>query len=428
MPKEMVYAVVPELNGVTMTLSSLPGEESRQGALVFHGEGKAYYKRLLELMKLQVLINFQQGKDSAAGEEADEEAAPSRVRIFTFLGKRQDSLKMIASIIKHCTACKKELHFEIPGALTYLKNWRYLRYYFSCTPTVIVEITKVRPQEEKMFRFHIYQAIMEYYGTLLAAERVELFRSEFYKVREDEGNGGVIKTALQDDVAEQNHYAEQNQGSEYYRDHDALEEQRLADDEKFDFLGEVVSFDEFEPQAEQEEQTEPAEQAGEPPQQAEEAGPAEHPEQGEDDEQEGFLQQTEPSDQATLSEQLKFTEQTASKQQLKVCGEAVTKGGASRRRKPKRGGGNLQALFSPPDGPLFQFTPSLSAEQQYYPSMPLPEREPMIPFGSACPNDSSDGRNHPAQAQGAFVGMRCVPVERDKMKLLFLELKPHKDG
>ena len=61
MPKEMVYAVVPELNGVTMTLSSLPGEESRQGALVFHGEGKAYYKRLLELMKLQVLINFQQG-------------------------------------------------------------------------------------------------------------------------------------------------------------------------------------------------------------------------------------------------------------------------------------------------------------------------------------------------------------------------------
>ena len=40
MPKEMVYAVVPELNGVTMTLSSLPGEESRQGALVFMGRGR----------------------------------------------------------------------------------------------------------------------------------------------------------------------------------------------------------------------------------------------------------------------------------------------------------------------------------------------------------------------------------------------------
>ena len=118
---------------------------------------------------------------------------------------------------------------RFPGAYL-LKNWRYLRYYFSCTPTVIVEITKVRPQEEKMFRFHIYQAIMEYYGTLLAAERWNCFAVNSIRSERTRKRWGD-KTALQDDVAEQNHYAEQNQGSEYYRDHDALEEQRLADDE-----------------------------------------------------------------------------------------------------------------------------------------------------------------------------------------------------
>ncbi len=172
MVEDNLYSVIPKINGVTLAFSSWQDGLTRQGALVFNAAGQASYRRLLKIMNVQVFICFKGREDNVPPKNS----AESSIRIFSSLRNRQESLKITASLHRQCAEWKKQIACEMPGMLTYLRNWRYYRYYFAAVPTVLLEITNIRTGEEEFLREIIYQALIEYYGISLSADHVELMK------------------------------------------------------------------------------------------------------------------------------------------------------------------------------------------------------------------------------------------------------------
>ena len=170
MVEDNLYTVLPRINGVTLTFNSWQNELTRQGTLVFNIAGQASYRRLLKIMKVQVFICFKEKKEDVPAKKF----MASSMRIFSSLRYRQESSKITALLHRKCTEGEGKIACEIPGIITYLQNWRYYRYYFAAVPTVLLEITKLRPGEEDFLREIIYQALLEYYGLSLSADYVEL--------------------------------------------------------------------------------------------------------------------------------------------------------------------------------------------------------------------------------------------------------------
>lgn len=378
MSEEHVYSIVPRINGVTLTFGSLPDGATRQGAITFNVAETASFKRLLEMMNLQVLLSFQ-GKEGnravsesrqASGTRAlqrEDAEKKSRVRIFPFLGNRQENLKLTAAIIKHCTRYKKEIDFELPGFFTCLRKWRYCRYYFSSVPTVLMEITNIPLSEEELFRFHIYQALIECYGMDLSAERVELFKREIYNVKADEQN---FELTIDEDSEQMKAFSRQD-GAESPDKGQDLDQDEICNAKK---------------------------------------------EQAEDH---GSLGQ----DRCAEAESGAPAQTNAQNGENKRVKKQVVNSRVKHAKTKGKGKINLQSLFLPPDGPLFQFASTTPAENLKYPLPPHLDSDSVMPFNVSCRGkECSCGAVAEKSAQSkpdeeSIPGVKFIPVERENVKL-----------
>ncbi len=367
MPKELVYAVKPRINGVNLTLSSLPDGAIRQGTLIVNGDEKAFYEGLLRIMNQQVLISFRQREENLPVQESgDAHSGRSSVRIFPFLKSRRENSRMTAAIIKHCTEWRRGINFEIPGIRTCLQHWRYCRYYFSGVPTVLLEITNVPRGEKELFSYHLERALMEYYGLNLAAERVDLFRGELNNVKKDE-------QANQVEPIRQICQVDKDKG------------QALQHEENGSLINSIVA----DWSAEEDEQ---------------------------------IIQEVRDERKAYQEIKEGITDTVAGK---KVKGKIGNKDGENKEgknRKNPRGKRKKdpRAPFLPPDGPLFQFTSTTPVESSRYPLPPHLDDAQIIPFSTGFNGDSPcscAGREKSGQKKDVAPGVRCVPVNRDTVKI-----------
>lgn len=379
MPKELVYAVKPRINGVNLTLSSLPDGAIRQGTLIVNGDEKAFYEGLLRIMNQQVLISFRQREENLPVQESgDAHSGRSSVRIFPFLKSRRENSRMTAAIIKHCTEWKRGIDFEIPGILTCLQHWRYCRYYFSSVPTVLLEITNVPPGEKELFSFHLERALMKYYGLNLAAERVDLFRGELNNVKEDE----QANQAIQATPAEQ---AKQVKPIRQICQVDEDEGQALQHEQNGSLVSSIVA-------------------------------------DWSDEEDEQIIQEVREEGKANQDIKKGTTDTVAGKKAQGKIGnkDGGNKEGKNRKKAQAKRKKDSRALFLPPDGPLFQFTSTTPVENSRYPLPPHLDDEQIIPFSTGFNGDSPcscAGREKSGQKKDVAPGVRCVPVNRDTVKI-----------
>lgn len=433
MSEEHVYSIVPRINGVTLTFGSLPDSVTRQGAITFNVAETASFERLLEMMNLQVLLSFQ-GKEGnqavpetrqASGTQAlqrEDAEKKSRVRIFPFLGNRQENLKLTAAIIKQCTRYNKEIDFELPGFFTCLRKWRYCRYYFSSVPTVLMEITNIPLSEEELFRFHIYQALIECYGMDLSAERVELFKREIYNVKADEQN---FELTIDEDSEQMKVFSRQNGAESPDKVQDLDQDERWEEvycgQAETDAAEGLVSKQDSKQDSEQDSEQvseQDSEQVSE--QVSEQSAQAQiYNAQKEQAEDHGSLGQ----DRCAEAESGAPAQTNAQNRENKRVKKQVVNSRVKHAKTKGKGKINLQSLFLPPDGPLFQFASTTPAENLKYPLPPHLDSDSVMPFNVSCRGkECGCGAVAEKSAQSkpdeeSIPGVKFIPVERENVKL-----------
>lgn len=438
MSEEHVYSIVPRINGVTLTFGSLPDGVTRQGAITFNVAGTASFERLLKMMNLQVLLSFQRQEGNGAAQESgqasgtqalqEEEAEKnSKVRLFPFLGNRQENLKLTAAIIKHCTRYKKELAFELPGFIACIRKWRYCRYYFSSVPTVLLEVMNIPKNEEEQFCLQIYQVLMECYGMNLSAERVELFKREIHNVKTDEQNGVKKKISAPAGESEPAQAAPAGYSGQ-------LPEQEVtgATAEGFEQNQAIFRQDDAAGPDQAQELAQEEGWADRPCGQTEaDAGEKQISERVSEQDSEQVSQQEDnildsERDSEQNSEKVREDDGEIDVNATKVTPRVRNKIAGSRAKQAKtkgKGQINLQSLFLPPDGPLFQFTATTPAENLKYPLPPPLDRDSVVPFNVSCRGKEcgcgavAEKDAHSKPEEESTPGVKFIPVEREDVKL-----------
>lgn len=419
MPKELVYAVKPRINGINVTIGSLPEGVMRQGTLLVNGDEKALFEGLLRMMNQEVIISFHHEEEDLRAQESKRAySGRSSVRIFPFLGSRQENCRMTDSIIKHCREWKREIDFEIPGVLTCLRHWRYCRYYFSSVPTVLLELTNISPEEKKVFNLHLERALMEYYGLSLAADRVDLYRRALYNVEGDEQAKRVHPDK------EPDHQADEAEGpvlhNEHKKDNEHIEQKEQQKEQN--------GQNEYIELKEQTEQNEHIDHSA-PNEYIEQNKHFEHSAQNEHirhPEQNGHLEHNGAADSSVAAARLVEEHAPITNELINPVAVKKEKGTAgkrdvnNRKRSNPRRKKDSRALFLPPDGPLFQFTSTKPVESGRYPLPPHIDNDHIVPFSTGFNEDSQCSCNvskKTAQSKDVTPGVRCVPVNRETVKL-----------
>ncbi len=167
--KEGDYLLFPQLSGTVLAVSTvekrdtqieqvvkrLAGELAAQGAQIFYTPVCSSYNKLLRIMKVHILLHFTQNETS--GDKG-------KVRLFYSLRHEEESLQLIASIIKQLAVHDSVLNYEVPGIVRSILTIKYLKYYLADLPTVVVELNTLDPDAREYLCQAILEGLLQAYG------------------------------------------------------------------------------------------------------------------------------------------------------------------------------------------------------------------------------------------------------------------------
>ncbi|MDD2401528.1 MAG: hypothetical protein PHI90_02615 [Clostridia bacterium] len=175
------YLVFPVLSDSIVAISTLDNTEktsekvvkrlsdrfTEQGALVLHTSMQSSYKKLLQVMQVHILLSLNHQKSRDDG---------GCVNFYYSLQQKEESLKLIASIIKRLATQKSLFRYEIPSVFNYVSNLRYYKFYFSTVPTVVMELNNIDSIQEECLEQAVLEGVVQHYRKIAKVECFELIK------------------------------------------------------------------------------------------------------------------------------------------------------------------------------------------------------------------------------------------------------------
>lgn len=179
--KEGDYLLFPQLAGTVLAVSTVDKKDTQieqvvkrlavelaaQGAQIFYTPVCPSYNKLLRIMKVHIHLHFTQNE--TGGDKG-------KVRLFYSLRHEEESLQLIASIIKQLAVQDGVLNYEVPGLVRSILTIKYLKYYLADLPTVVVELNTLDPDAREYLCQAILEGLLQVYGNRLSEDQFGLLQ------------------------------------------------------------------------------------------------------------------------------------------------------------------------------------------------------------------------------------------------------------
>lgn len=146
---------------------SLSGQLSTRGAVVLFNSSGISSLKVMKILNVQILLSFN---------KAENTGRTGFLRFFYSLKKKQESLDVVAAIIKELAHGNNELSYGLPTLCDYLWNLKYYRIYISDVPTVLIEVNGLQSGQIECLEKSVLLAILAVFGQKVSQEETKVIR------------------------------------------------------------------------------------------------------------------------------------------------------------------------------------------------------------------------------------------------------------
>lgn len=175
------YILFPPLKGIHLVICPLNDNNQElnqvvkrladglkaQGALVLFSSYNSFHSKLMKMLKVQIFLSF-------TNHDCPEKKG--KVRFFYSLKQKEESLQVVASIIKYLAQQKEPLEYEIPGLWDFVLNFKYNKLYLSDVPSVLMELDHVDLTGIEYLEKAIIDGLLDKYGKIPLEDQLALLK------------------------------------------------------------------------------------------------------------------------------------------------------------------------------------------------------------------------------------------------------------
>ncbi|MBZ4654830.1 MAG: hypothetical protein JG781_2187 [Peptococcaceae bacterium] len=170
-PLKSIHLVICPLNDNNQELNQvvkrLADGLKAQGALVLFSSYNSFHSKLMKMLKVQIFLSF-------TNHDCPEKKG--KVRFFYSLKQKEESLQVVASIIKYLAQQKEPLEYEIPGLWDFVLNFKYNKLYLSDVPSVLMELDHVDLTGIEYLEKAIIDGLLDKYGKIPLEDQLALLK------------------------------------------------------------------------------------------------------------------------------------------------------------------------------------------------------------------------------------------------------------